>query len=217
MKNNKGIIHLLPLLLVGVLIVAIGAGMYWYGNKNGNLIIIKVTPEPPHTGEIVAPQNFYEGWKTYSFPKIGFSFKVPPDWMLSSTQEPTQARVELKIENDFDPHGQYYMHPIISGPILTISPKDEKEAINGYFLYNGIMNQAAYKENDPDFPPEVYKKYNIKGRNMILATREDAGLIQAFIPIGKLEGQDYALILSTYSPDHGEMLLTILESFEFVE
>jgi len=60
MKNNKGIIHLLPLLLVGILIVAGGYGMYWYGKNSGQEIISKSTLNPEdNTGiKIIKQENY---------------------------------------------------------------------------------------------------------------------------------------------------------------
>ena len=74
-EKSSGFIHLLPLILVGILIAGVGAGMYWLGKSSGQPIITKSSPtpvgsmEPQATG---APQataentNCLEGYITYS-------------------------------------------------------------------------------------------------------------------------------------------------------
>jgi len=72
-KNKKAIIHLLPLVLVGVLIAA--GGIFWFG-KNSN--------EPLMTKEEeVVEEVDMSGWETYQ--SEGFSFSYPNDLSLDFT------------------------------------------------------------------------------------------------------------------------------------
>ena len=70
-NNNKGIIHLLPLIIIGVIII--GVVVFVMGGNSETPFVSQTSPTPEAMDEMV-------GWKTYTSEEFNISFKHPPSW-----------------------------------------------------------------------------------------------------------------------------------------
>lgn len=96
MKNKSGIIHSLPLLLVGVLFVG-GIGVAYYFGKNSNSPIISKPSPTPET----KLENKMNDWKVYENTKFNYSFKYPQNAQPVERNGTVELNFEYKDESGF--------------------------------------------------------------------------------------------------------------------
>lgn len=73
MHNKCGVIHLLPLLLIGIIIIAVGYGAYYFGKNSNTPLLTKSSPEP----EGMMENDETSDWRTYTNTEWGYSIKYP--------------------------------------------------------------------------------------------------------------------------------------------
>lgn len=209
--KNKGFAPIIILVLIALAV----AGYFGYKNyqeKNKPRLFNDVLPRPTATSDPTA------NWKTYSFSKIGFSFKLPSDWSLLSSREISTASVELEVLNNSDPMGQYYMEKVISGPEFFIGPKTLLEkyqlprdsqklamltsVINGNFVYGGTFLKST-------------SSLRIDNKEVTVASSDT--MKEAFFPLSNKEVGNFGLSLLVENSDNFKLFDQIHSTFEFLE
>ena len=85
---------------MGILIISVGYGMYWYGKNSGQEIISKSSPSP--TSEAM-DNNVYEGWEIYTNNEYSFSFKYPASYTFEE-YEPNDSTLQILINKNSPPN-----------------------------------------------------------------------------------------------------------------
>lgn len=159
-KNKSGIIHLLPLVLVGVLLIG-GLGAAYYFGKNSNTpLLTKSSPEPDAMmeEEIPARQELEQDatvdasdWEVYT--NGTYSFKYPKYLEIESTDSILSVTDTRHPRSDPVPESDAG-NRVIDGVYFTV----ESTNLNGQTFtqwYEQILNRGFLIWSD--FKPELIK------------------------------------------------------------
>ena len=83
----------IALVLVGIVILALGAYFVWQKNLSG-------TTAPPVASQPVPDET--ANWKTYTNTQYGFEVKYPPDWKIAETKSSSEVHIKSPSNNQPD-------------------------------------------------------------------------------------------------------------------
>ena len=155
-------------------------------------------------------------WTRHEFTKLGFSLKLPPNWIIfPESIDTSEISVEMKVINDFDPMGQYYMDKVINGQSMFFGPQEiisnaqsakpyqeftnRKDLIHASFLFNGMLKEDS----------------EIRIGNRVATYAESNSTTEAFIPISELEGRTYGLVLIANNIENKILIKRIVKTIKF--
>ena len=84
-SSSKGL-HLIIALLVVIIVVLIGIFIYLFLSPNKSEAPSSTTKIVPVSHKTSSTLNSYQGWKTYTNPTYGYSFKYPSSWSINTSQ-----------------------------------------------------------------------------------------------------------------------------------
>lgn len=84
--ENSNSSKVIPIIIVAILLVLVGAGSYLLGTKKSSTIVAdKVTSQPSPTLSPTPTPDPTANWKTYTNYELKYSFKYPEEWPIINT------------------------------------------------------------------------------------------------------------------------------------